>query len=408
MKNSLYELSHAYPLIPVFKDYDWGSVNALQQLTGKKELEGKPLAEMWMGSHKKGDGEVVLTSGEKIKLSEFIKTNPAGVLGERVCNRYDSGLPFLFKIIAAEKPLSIQVHPSKREAETGYNEEERKKIGIESPERNYKDKNHKPELLYALTDFHLMKGFMKLSEIEENIMRYCPLLYDFYEKAAKGSNLSGIDKVRELFGIVLFADYIMLKDLLKQLLENTGKYTGIIPDTIKKFFSIYGHDRGVASPLFLNIIELKPGQSIFIPSGELHAYISGTGFEIMANSDNVIRGGLTSKNADAGDMLKIARFGEAGNSLVIPETRNNEKIFATEADEFVFSVISLDKGSYDCDDSEKSLEIFFCKGGQCSVSFHGETPPKEFCNGECFIIPACAAPYSIKGSSILYRAAVKP
>ncbi|MDX9799876.1 MAG: mannose-6-phosphate isomerase, class I [Spirochaetia bacterium] len=445
MKNSDNSLCRVFKFIPVLKNYDWGSVYSIQKITENRELEGKPVAELWMGAHKKGEGTIIDSAGKKIKISDFIEKESAAVLGSRCSKKYGGKLPFLFKILAAERALSIQVHPSKEEAEKGFADEEKKKIDIESSRRNYKDSNHKPELIYSLTEFSLMKGFRSAEDVCGNIEKYTPLLNDLLREKNKKrtdnnlhvnsgrkegidapgdscsnsalsvnsvNNTSSVnsststDLVRELFTILLLSDKKILKKMIDQTLERCGKFPGIIGKTVISLFEIYRYDSGVLSPLFLNIINLRPGQALFIPAGELHAYISGTGFEVMASSDNVIRGGLTKKHVDTAGLLEITKFSQSDTDLLVPQKTDNEIKYVTPAKEFVFSVISLESREYTCSDPEKSIELFFFTGEQCRVKIANIQQPVLFKNGESFLIPACADKYVIKGTGHLYRASV--
>ncbi|MCL2480503.1 MAG: mannose-6-phosphate isomerase, class I, partial [Spirochaetaceae bacterium] len=382
--------------------YDWGSLSGIQNIIERDDLKGTPLAELWMGSHKNGDGVVAVSNDQKIKLSEFIKTDSNAILGKAVNKKYNGELPFLFKILAAEKPLSIQVHPSKKEAEKGFDNEEKEKIDISAFNRTYKDRNHKPELIYPLTDFYLLKGFKDYNFIYSNLKAFSPL---FIKKAEKEKCLSTIKK---LFTYLLSMDKNDLNDVIDQALYNCRKNKGIISDTIKNFYSVYGYDPGVLAPLFLNILKLKPHNALFIPAGELHSYISGIGFEIMANSDNVLRGGLTPKYIDVKGLLEIGNFKKSSidKGITAPKTENNAEKYITSAGEFIFSVISLDKGSYSYKKSRKNIELYFYIGNGCKVIFPKENSEYSFKNSDSFIIPACACPYIINGDGTLYMASV--
>ncbi len=410
-------LCRVFKFIPVLKDYDWGSPYSIQKITGNKELEGKPVAELWIGSHPKGEGSVIDSEGNAVRISRFIEKNSSAVLGSRCSKKYGGKLPFLFKIIAAERALSIQVHPAKYEAEKGFADEEKRKIDINSSSRNYKDRNHKPELIYALTDFSLMKGFRNGEDICRDVEKYAPLLGE-REKDKSGkrcgkqnflTNTSGIsspDSVRDLFAVLLLSDKTALKKMIDQTLQKCTESNGPIEKAINLLFEIYGYDCGVLSPLFLNLMELRPGEALFIPAGELHAYIKGTGFEVMASSDNVIRGGLTKKHVDTSLLLEITEFSPSDTETLRPYKSHTETIFVTPADEFVFSVISLESGNFTSSGSEKSIELFFFTGEQCSVKTADKEQAYLFNNGDSFLIPACTDNYTIKGKGCLYRASV--
>ena len=154
------------------KNYEWGSITSIQDLFEIDNSEAKPQAEIWMGSHENGSS-FIKTDNKEQSLREFIKTNPKEILGERTSKSFNEQLPYLFKVLAAQKALSIQVHPSKESAEQGYHKEELKGIKLDDYYRNYKDPNHKPELVYALTDFEALNGFISLvGTVYEKLLLY--------------------------------------------------------------------------------------------------------------------------------------------------------------------------------------------------------------------------------------------
>lgn len=397
-----------FTFIPGIKDYDWGSTSFIQKITGRNELLGKPAAELWMGSHKSGNSLVVIVDGttsgmvDTMLFSEFIKSSPEAVLGEGCSNKYGTELPFLFKLLAAEKPLSIQVHPSKKEAEEGFKREEAASIPYNARERSYKDNNHKPELIYALTDFYLMKGFRSFDEICTNLKNYCPSVdSSFQAENAEARE----DVVKKLFISLLDMEEEKLKPIIENALEmcRSNNNEDITKSVIEKLFQDYKYQPGVLSPLFLNTFMLKSGEAMFLPAGEMHAYIKGAGFEVMANSDNVIRGGLTSKYVDKKELLQIASFKESSVLPLKPEQIGNEAVFTVEAQEFLFSVINLDEGDYHADD--ENIAIYFYHGRNCTVKWGDRK--KTFITGESFIIPSCMEKIHIIGSGTLYKASIK-
>ncbi|MCL2293701.1 MAG: mannose-6-phosphate isomerase, class I [Spirochaetes bacterium] len=405
------DLIKAYNFTPVLKNYDWGSFSSIQNIIKRKDLKKTPLAELWMGSHENGDGLVSVSDDRKIKLSEFIKTDSYAILGKAVSKKYNGELPFLFKILAADKPLSIQAHPPKKEAEKGFDKEEKKKIDISAHNRTYKDKNHKPELIYTLTDFYLMKGFRDYKEICSNLSKFSPLFLESAGEKIKKQTASvspGGKRTKKLFKYLLSIDKNNIQKIINQALNICKKKHGIISDTINKFYSVYGYDPGVLAPLFMNTLKVKPHNALFLPSGELHSYISGTGFEIMANSDNVLRCGLTTKYVDKKGLFKIGVFKKSSldKGIIKPKAKKNVKKYITDAGEFVFSVISLDKSKYIYNKSTKNFEFFFYIGNGCKVIFPWKNSSYDFINGDSFIIPACAFPYIITGDGKLYAASV--
>lgn len=403
-----------FTFIPGIKNYDWGSTSFIQKITGRNELLGKPAAELWMGSHRNGNSLVVIVDGltngmaDTMLFSEFIKSSPETVMGEGCSKKYGEELPFLFKLLAAEKPLSIQVHPSKKQAEAGFVREEAAGIPYNARERSYKDNNHKPELIYALTDFYLMKGFRPFDEICANLKNYCPDVFSFANIDSSFQAESVEEKeniVKKLFISLLDIEEEKLKPIIDSILDmcRSNNNEDITTSVMEKLFQDYKYQPGVLSPLFLNTFKLKSGEAMFLPAGEMHAYIKGAGFEVMANSDNVIRGGLTSKYVDKKELLQIASFKESSVLPLKPEQIGNEAVFNAEAQEFLFSVINLDEGDYQADN--ENIALYFYYGRNCTVKW-GERK-KTFITGESFIIPGCMEKINITGSGTLYKTSVK-
>lgn len=403
-----------FTFIPGIKNYDWGSTSFIQKITGRNELLGEPAAELWMGSHKNGNSLVVIVDGttngmvDTMLFSEFIKSSPEAVLGEGCSKKYGNELPFLFKLLAAEKPLSIQVHPTKKEAEEGFAREETTGIPYNARERSYKDNNHKPELIYALTDFYLMKGFRLFDEICANLKNYCPSVFSLANIDSSVQAESAEvreDVVKKLFISLLDIEEEKLKPIIDNVLDTYRSINkeDITKSVLEKLFQDYKYQPGVIAPLFLNTFKLKSGDAMFLPAGEMHAYIKGAGFEVMANSDNVIRGGLTSKYVDKKELLQIASFKESSVLPLKPEQIGNEAAYPVEAQDFLFSVINLDEGEYQTND--ENIALYFYYGRNCTVKWGDRK--KTFITGESFIIPGCMEKINIIGSGTLYKTSIK-
>jgi len=287
-------MSELYRLHNQIKHYEWGSLEDIPAFLGVENREGLPWAEMWMGTHSGAPSQLRLENDKLINLADFC--------GEP--------LSFLFKLIAAGKPLSIQAHPNLAQAEEGFKREEEQKIPLDAPNRNYKDPNHKPEILCAISPFTVMAGFRKHEEIKSYLEAFAqvsvPLKETFSSllRALDSPSLAGF--FRALFQLT----ELERKKLCSFLLENETCKT--IPQNLWKlmrsFALQYPADSGVLSPLYLNVFTLEKGGAVFVPAGMLHAYISGFGVELMASSDNVLRGGLTPKYMDIGELMNILNF----------------------------------------------------------------------------------------------------
>lgn len=321
----------------IIQDYAWGSKEYLQKLT-KTESDG-PLAELWMGVHPKAESLVEKEIGQWDSLSELIKSQPEQTIGDPLMQRFGN-LPFLFKLLAAGEPLSIQAHPSKSQAEEGFRKEEEAGIPIDGYKRNYKDDNHKPEIVCALTPYWAMKGFRAPDEIRVNFLPWLP------EEAVPllFSNDQGEDQ-EQLKSF--FKALMNLKGLLKEtVLERAVKWSSSRDSDacrwVGKLNDKYPGDLGILSPLYLNTICLQPGEALYLPAGELHAYLQGFGVELMANSDNVLRGGLTPKYMDVPELLKTLTFQCEPPQVLTPRSLpDGSGIYDTRSEEFQLININL-------------------------------------------------------------------
>ena len=289
------------------RTYPWGSRTLLAELRGFPAPAPKPEAELWFGAHAAAPSTV-----DGIGLDEVIARDPASALGPRVRGRFGDRLPFLLKLLAADEPLSIQAHPSREQAREGFERENAEGIPVDSPGRNYRDSNHKPELIVALTEFHALAGFSPLARIQELFSALaCPPL-DRYAAMIDPSHDDA--SLRALFTTWISLPAARREELIAGVaeaargLEDDGSWLG---RTARNFLSLaqrYPGDSGTLASLMLNHVVLQPGEAIFLAAGQPHAYLRGMGVEIMANSDNVLRGGLTSKHVDVPELVRILRF----------------------------------------------------------------------------------------------------
>ncbi|HCM25271.1 MAG: mannose-6-phosphate isomerase, class I [Treponema sp. GWB1_62_6] len=299
-----------YKLRNSVRHYAWGSPSSIPEFLGLPNDSGDPWAELWMGAHP-NDPSIALSEEGSVALDALIAENPVRALGEATASRFDS-LPFLFKLLAAGRPLSIQAHPDKAQAARGFQRENEAGLPADAFDRNYKDSNHKPEILCALTQFDAMCGFRPPERIAALLDTFaCPVLHaarGALETARESDALRTFQK--ELFSLSaadrralsVFADR-----RAAELLARGGDDASCW-NLIRAFVAEYPGDPAVVSPLYLNVLRLAPGQAIFLPAGILHAYVRGFGVELMANSDNVLRGGLTSKHVDLDELNATLRF----------------------------------------------------------------------------------------------------
>ncbi|MDR0383108.1 MAG: mannose-6-phosphate isomerase, class I [Spirochaetaceae bacterium] len=294
-------MNGAYKLRNKIKRYDWGSAEYIPELLGIENSERESYAEMWMGTHPNGPSFAVLDDGEA------------------PLSRVSGELPFLFKLLAAEKPLSIQAHPDKAQAEAGYAEENARNIPLDAPRRVYKDPNHKPEIICALTPFRALCGFRKTDGIRKRLSLFsCPSAKKLLRPLDSGANLNAgaaeNGALKEFLSLLFELSTDERAELSEYINENIQNMKDERPEYAAELeltghlAALFPRDPSALSPLYLNLIELAPGEAIFVPAGILHSYIHGAGAELMAASDNVIRGGLTSKLIDRAGLFGILKF----------------------------------------------------------------------------------------------------
>lgn len=383
----------------VIKNYDWGTTTELAQLFNISNPNGTPQAEIWMGAHPSGSSTAITSDGKKIPLNKLIAENPQHILGEQTYPHYQT-LPYLFKVLSAQEPLSIQVHPELSKAKLGYEKENQLGIKLDSPQRNYKDPNHKPELIYALTPFLAMNGFRPITEI---VSLFKPLNLQTINEQVQALISDQSDNGLSQF----FHSLLTLNDDVKQkaIAELLAKieHNNEVPFTIIKNMSIkYPNDSGLFSPLILNVIQLQPKQAMFLKAQTPHAYLAGTGLEIMASSDNVLRAGLTTKYIDIDELFANTSFQTISLTQLLtkPIEKNNKIEFPVPVNDFAFEVIHSDEQVRT--ENTVSAEIIFCISGQVIIST--ATDSLTLKAGESAFIACCANSYSYQGNATLARA----
>lgn len=286
------------------RPYAWGSTTALAKIRGETPT-GKPEAELWFGDY---------PACPAIRVADGLTL---------VRWEVDNGrepLPFLLKLLAVASPLSIQVHPSLAAARTGFERENAAGIPLDNPARNYKDDNHKPEIIRAVTEFSALSGFRPHAERIDII----DALVDADVEGAKelaATHTVGLRSVVE--AIVRHEEFAQnLADGIGQARDITNVPAHVVDaiDTARHVASTFPGDPGAVLALLLNHIVLAPGEALAVPAGTVHAYLSGVGVEVMASSDNVLRGGCTAKHVDAGEFLSVVDWREGAIELVVPIT----------------------------------------------------------------------------------------
>lgn len=344
------------------RNYAWGSRSAIAEFTGRPAPTAHPEAELWLGAHPGDPARLEGPRGET-SLLDAIAEDPQAQLGSAVRDRYGDVLPFLVKVLAAEEPLSLQAHPSAEQAVEGYQREDRRRVPLKSPMRNYRDRSHKPELLVALGDFEALVGFRPAAR-SVALMRALevPGLEPFIGLLADQSDASSL---RALFTTWITAPQPDLDVLIPAVLEGAVSYirsgaTEFAPEfrAVLELGERYPGDAGVLAALLLNRISLKCGEGIFLPAGNLHSYLQGMAMEVMANSDNVLRGGLTPKHVDVPELLRVLDFTPVVDARVRTRRDGIELVYETPTAEFAASVLILDG-----DDLGHEVDVPSCHDG---------------------------------------------
>ena len=383
-------------LINSVQNYAWGSKTALTELYGMANPEGLPMAELWMGAHPKSSSKITDSHGVVQSLRDVIDADKTTLLGANVATRFGE-LPYLFKVLCAAQPLSIQVHPSKKAAEVGFAKENAAGIPLDAADRNDKDPYHKPELVFALTPFLAMNAFREFAEIASLLQPVAdanPAIGEFIAQPTSERlsalfagllNMQGDEKAHAL-------------NVLRAALENQQ---GPAWDAIRLIAEFYPDDSGLFSPLLLNIVQLNPGEAMFLYAETPHAYLRGTGLEVMANSDNVLRAGLTPKYIDIPELVANVKFtAKPANELLTQPAQHGEALeFPIPVEDFAFSLHALSASEATL--TQDGAAILFCVDGESVLSKNDQRLVLK--PGESAFVAANESPVQVSGSGRLAR-----
>ena len=299
-----------FPLDSSIRPYAWGSVTAIPELLGQVPT-GEPAAELWLGAHP-DEPSRWREHPDRTGLDELIAADPVGLLGRETSERFGGRLPFMLKLLAADKALSIQVHPTIDQARKGFADEEAKGVPRDAPERNYRDDNHKPELLCALTDFQAFSGFRPVASTVELFGELIDAGADLLRPHR--ALLTTSDGLRSVFSSLLTLTELNRGALVAQVQQAASRVSAAggewaqVAGAAMVAGSDFPGDIGAVLAMLLNHVRLRPGESIFLGAGNVHAYLRGFGVEILASSDNVLRCGLTPKHIDVAELMQVADF----------------------------------------------------------------------------------------------------
>jgi len=401
------------------RHYAWGDPDYLPALIGVPNRERRPYAELWIGARAELSA-VARVGDSEAPLPLLLRTAAEAVLGRKDAERFGGRLPFLLKILAAAQPLSIQAHPDKPQAQAGFERENRLGLRPDAPNRNYRDDNHKPELIVALTDFYALHGFRPPDEIGA-VLASVPELRDLAADYRPTS-----ESLADLYTRIMRMDQRAVDAILTPLLQRLRRlqeeaarqafsrkqreYWVLRADAL--FSSNGRRDRGLFSLFLLNLVHLSPGEAMYLPAGALHSYLQGAGVEIMADSDNVLRGGLTTKHTDVEELLRILTF-DAGEVKIIgkgPGSEDGRVVYEIPSREFTLSRLRITAARPDASAAGHSLELGVVIQGRVVVSTPG-VEGLEVGRGGVFLVPhgldyriSCAI--SCSGEAVVFMAGI--
>ena len=381
------------PLQNTIRDYAWGSPTALPELLGVRPT-GEPQAELWMGAHESAPS--VLPNGDT--LYDAVSADPAAVLGEETAERFDGRFPFLAKLLAAAQPLSIQAHPSRDQAIDGYQRDEAAAIPRDAADRNYKDAWPKPEILIALEPFDALVGFRPLEATVALLDALAPAGFE------ELTDLLRNGKLQDAFSGFMSTDRDAIRPLVAALGEAVAQYPGdafpLERETLAKLCADFPDDPGVLAALLLNRVRLQRFDAVYLPAGNVHAYLRGLGFEVMANSDNVLRGGLTSKYVDVPELVSVVDFEPLADPVL---TATEDGVYETGCEYFAIHRVDLSSGERTIDGV--GPRIVCCVDG--SVDAAGKESVVTLSAGQSAFLAGTEGPCTLRGSGTAFVVAAR-
>ncbi|MCK6210728.1 mannose-6-phosphate isomerase, class I [Georgenia sp. EYE_87] len=398
-------------IVGVERDYAWGSPDAIPALLGT-EPPGGPVAELWLGAHPDAPARLEAVFGEAgPDLLTHIAADPVGALGEDVVSRFGPQLPYLLKLIAPAKPLSLQVHPSLERARERFAAESAAGIALDDPTRNYRDPNHKPELVFALTTFRAMCGFRAPRRAAELLADLgAPLAQDLHDTLRADPTAEG---VRAAFTWLLDGATRPSPDAVQEVARACarrladGSPSPRADNTVVRLAEAYPGDPGVVVSLLLNPVTLQPGDALFVPAGGVHVYLAGLGVELMAASDNVLRAGLTPKHVDVPEMLECVDYVAAPPIRIAPEVFHGAtRVFYAPVDDFELAVTALTdvNGGPAHPLPGRGPRVLLCLDGRIEVT--SETDSAVLERGEAYFVRADEGALRGRGTGTLVQADV--
>lgn len=386
-------MQNLYYLQNTAMNYDWGSPSLIPELMGESNPENKPIAEIWIGAHDKAPS-LADAGGSTIKLNELISQSPEELAGKQ------GRLPFLMKLLAAEKPLSVQAHPAAEFAKVGFEKENTADVALDAPERNYRDPYEKRELLLALTPFTALCGFRKPGEIHRLLSMTAPVSF------APELELLKKRDIKSLVKRMLSMNKSEAKLLIREFTASASSRIGTTHEAYPMCFDLLEHhptDTAALMPMLLNIVRLQPGESLYVHPRQLHLYIEGMGVEVMTASDNVVRAGLTSKHVDVNELLNIGDFISVDTEPLQPRVEGCCKVYAPENAGGSLRLLDVTPSGPETFtvDHEGSPLLMLCVKGAGTVSFAGGDS-FAIKTGQSAFVPAAAPQFTLAGNGRIF------
>jgi mannose-6-phosphate isomerase len=386
------------------QNYAWGSRTAIAELLGRPAPSSEPEAELWIGAHPKAPSRIAEPKGRGT-LDRAIQDDPVALLGAEVCDRFGNELPFLLKVLAAAEPLSIQAHPNQEQARSGWARENAEGIPLDAPRRSYRDLNHKPELVCALGPFVALKGFRPIDQIARGLQPLArPELAHETSRLAREQTPAAL---RALFARLMTLDPDERGPLVKRAAaEAARRDKDPAWRWVARLAQRHPGDPGVLAPLYLNLVTLAADEALFLAAGELHAYLEGTALEIMANSDNVLRGGLTPKHVDVQELLAVLTFDAQAAEVLEPQADGpGLSSYKTPAREFELGFLEIAPERPFSAPPGRGVEILLQVEGGCRL--RGDDGCEvALARGRSVLVPAAIPGYVLTGEGRVARARV--
>lgn len=378
----------------------WGGETFIPSLLGV-EPDGRPWAELWFGTHSGGES----TMPDGILLGDFLRDHARQFLGDSLMRRFGNELPFLVKILSIARPFSLQVHPSSTQAQRGFSDEVALHVDTDRKLWSFKDDRRKTEIFHAITPVVALCGFRSIDVIREHLERVVPkqsiLLFPFLHEQT-GESEDGL--IQRFFTTLYSLETIQLRSLIEELswhVMDCGEDES--PESIaRQLLGSYPEDPSVFAPFFLNLVRLAPGETLHVEPRTLHTYLRGNGLELMTNSDNVLRAGLTNKKVDVPEVIRAVAY-RVQEPDICPQVRDSahRAYVLAPADEFLLGV--FDQGLC-LVEHRHAIEFLLCTDGSAHLTC--EEVEVTLTKGMCLVIGAALEKYQVKVDGSLFSISV--